>query len=65
MRIFSKIGAFTFILGVVLLGLVFWHYGGFVDPTVALARMLSILFYGAILWFGLFCLLMALLFLNA
>ncbi|QQR92702.1 MAG: hypothetical protein IPJ89_00450 [Candidatus Iainarchaeum archaeon] len=64
MKALSKAGWFTLVLGLILLIGVFWHYNGFVDASIALEKMLSSLFYGGLIWFGLFCLLMAVLFLN-
>lgn len=64
MKTLSKAGWATLILGLILLIGVFWHYNGFVDAPMALGKMLSALFYGGLIWFGLFCLLMAVLFLN-
>jgi apolipoprotein N-acyltransferase len=64
MKPLSKAGWITLLLGLLLLLGVFWHYNGFTDAAYAIGRMLVTLFYGGITWLGLFCLLMAVLFLN-
>lgn len=64
MKALSKAGWMTLVVGLILLLGVFWHYNGFNDTTYAIGRMLANLVYGGIIWLGLFCLLMAVLFLN-
>ena len=64
MKTLSKAGWFTLGLGIILLAGVFWHYNGLNDIAYAMGRMIAAMGYGGILWFGLFCVLMAFLFLN-
>ncbi len=64
MKTLSKVGWSTLLIGIILLLGVFWHYNGFNDAALALGKMIAVLFYGGIAWFGIFCVLMAVLFLN-
>ncbi|MEK6902687.1 MAG: hypothetical protein AABX02_03830 [archaeon] len=65
MKGLSKIGLFCTGLGILVVGGVFVHYNGINDPASALAAMLNSLIWGGLAWFGLFVILMAILFLNA
>jgi hypothetical protein len=61
----SRIGWFCAGAAVLALGLVFGHFGGFVDAGMGVGKLLAALFWGGISWFALFTLLMAILFLSA
>ncbi len=65
MRGLSKIGLFCTGLGVLLVSGVFIHYNGLNDAPHALAAMLGSMLWGGLAWFGLFVIIMAILFLNA
>jgi hypothetical protein len=64
MKTLSKAGWITLLIGIILLGGAYWQSGGMENSTAAISTLLGHLFYGGILWFGLFCVLMAFLFLN-
>lgn len=65
MRTLSKIGLFTLAVAALLVFGGLAHYGLFTDAGLALGRVIGTLFWGAILWAGIFLALMAILFLQA
>lgn len=64
MRGLSKIGLFCAGLGIAVVGGVFIHYNGLNDASTAVTSMLASMLWGGLAWFGLFVILMAVLFLN-